>query len=239
MAAHASQGMTGEGPSDRRQPPAGGGEQTPRRLRPQLAVLVALIGIGGLLHALDLFDWREALQWARGYARHWWLAPLLVAAQVLLFAFALPGTTLLWLVAPLYAPPYASAILTLGGTLGAAAAYFFARRMTAAEVAALRRRRAYALLEAQADFALLLALRLIPAFPHSVINYSAGVLRLPLAGFLATAALGFAAKSYLYASVIHAAARTDASELARPEIVIALIALAALALAGRSLRRRR
>lgn len=218
-------------------PPAADDEPRRAQLLP-LAGLLVLVCIGALLHALGVFDWRETLQWARGHAQHWWLAAALIAAQVVLFMFALPGSTVLWLVAPLYPPAVAAAILAAGGSLGGLAGYFFARRMTARQMALLRRKRLFLLLEKHADFPALLALRLLPAFPHSVINYGAGVLRLPVAAFLAAAALGLGVKSFLYASVIYPVAQAEFSEFARMDTVLALLGLALLVFAGRAFRRR-
>lgn len=218
-------------------PPAADDEPRRAQLLP-LAGLLVLVCIGALLHALGVFDWRETLQWARGHAQHWWLAAALIAAQVVLFMFALPGSTVLWLVAPLYPPAVAAAILAAGGSLGGLAGYFFARRMTARQMALLRRKRLFLLLEKHADFPALLALRLLPAFPHSVINYGAGVLRLPVAAFLAAAALGLGVKSFLYASVIYPVAQAEFSEFARMDTVLALLGLALLVVAGRAFRRR-
>lgn len=218
-------------------PPAADDEPRRAQLLP-LAGLLVLVCIGALLHALGVFDWRETLQWARGHAQRWWLAAALIAAQVVLFMFALPGSTVLWLVAPLYPPAVAAAILAAGGSLGGLAGYFFARRMTARQMALLRRKRLFLLLEKHADFPALLALRLLPAFPHSVINYGAGVLRLPVAAFLAAAALGLGVKSFLYASVIYPVAQAEFSEFARMDTVLALLGLALLVVAGRAFRRR-
>lgn len=203
-----------------------------------LGFLLALVFLGMLLHALDVFEWRETLRWARGHAQHWWLAAALIAAQAALFMFALPGSTLLWVVAPLYPPVAATAILTLGGSLGAVAAYVFARRMTAHQLAALRQKPLFRFLEKRADFPALLGVRLLPGFPHSVINYGAGVLRLPIAAFVAAAALGLGVKSFLYATVIHSAAQAELSEFARLDTVLALLGLAVLVFAGRAFWRR-
>ena len=202
-----------------------------------LAALLALVCVGALLHALDVFDWREALQWARGHAQNWWLAAALIAVQVVMYMFALPGSTLVWLAAPLYTPAVATAILTVGGSLGGLAAYFVARRTTARQLASLRCHRLFRYLEKHADFLALLALRLLPAFPHSVINYGGGVLRLPIGTFLAAAALGLGVKFFAYASVIHSMAQAEFSELARMDTVLALLGLSVLVFAGRALRR--
>jgi len=205
-----------------------------------LALLALLLAAGLAAHFLEWFAWREALAWARGHAGQWWLAPALVLLQVLLFMFALPGSTLLWVVAPLYAPAASTLILTVGGSAGALAAYAFSRRLSEAEQVRLRRHPAWRLLERESDFLTLCALRLVPAFPHSVLNYGAGILRLPLGRFLAAAAIGFGLKAFLYSSVIHGALEaTDARDLLRVEAVLPLILLALLLFAARILRRRR
>lgn len=203
------------------------------------ALLALLIAFGLGAHFLEWFEWREALAWARGQAGHWWLPLALMLLQAVLFMFALPGSTLLWVVAPLYAPPAATLILTAGGAGGALAAYWFARRLTEERQSRLRASRAWGVLQRESDFLALCALRLVPAFPHSVLNYGAGILRLPLGSFTAAAVIGFGLKSYLYSSVIHRAlAAADASDLLRAETVPLLVLLALALFAACLLRRR-
>jgi uncharacterized membrane protein YdjX (TVP38/TMEM64 family) len=173
----------------------------PARLWP-LALLGALVALGLAAHALGLVDSRVALAWARVHAVQWWFPGALVALQVLLFTFGLPGSAVLWLAAPLYAPPAATAILTAGGCLGALAAHRFAHRLTGASQQWLQASRGYRILQRESDLLMLCALRLAPGFPHSVINYAAGTLRVRRAPFLASAAIGFAIKSWVYATVI-------------------------------------
>lgn len=204
-----------------------------------LALLTALVALGLAAPFLEWFAWREALAWARGHAGQWWLPPALILLQALLFMFALPGSTVLWLVAPLYAPPAATLILTAGGLAGALAAYGFSHRLTEVQQAHLRRHPVWRTLERESDFLVLCALRLVPAFPHSVLNYGAGILRLPLRGFAASVAIGFGLKAYLYSSVIHRLIETsDARGLLRPETLLPLLLLALLLLAAHVLRRR-
>ncbi|MEO6322067.1 MAG: VTT domain-containing protein [Polaromonas sp.] len=203
------------------------------------ALLAALVAFGLGVHFLDLFEWRDALDWARSYAQSWWLPLALILLQVVLFMFALQGSTLLWIVAPLYAPAASTLILAAGGSAGGLAAYWFARRLSDASVAHLRASRGYRVLERESDFLALCALRLVPAFPHSVLNYGGGILRLPLGRFLAAAVIGFGVKAYLYSSVIHDALEAaDPADLLRAEAVWPLIALALALFAARVLRRR-
>ena len=205
-----------------------------------LALLALLLAAGLAAHFLEWFAWREALAWARGHAGQWWLAPALILLQVLLFTFALPGSTVLWLVAPLYAPPAATLILVAGGVGGALAAYAFSRRLSEAEQARLRRHPAWQALARESDFLALCALRLLPAFPHSVLNYGAGILRLPVGGFAASAVLGFGLKAFLYSSFIHRGLEAaELRDLLRPEALLPLLLLALLLFAARFLLRRR
>ncbi|MBE0549852.1 MAG: VTT domain-containing protein [Rubrivivax sp.] len=205
-----------------------------------LAVLAALVLAGLAAHGLDLFEWRTVLEGMRGYRQHAWLPAALILLQVALFTFGLPGSTVLWLVAPLYAPLASTFILAAGGCAGSLAAYAFARRLSGASLAQLRASRGYRRLERESDFLALCALRLIPAFPHSAINYAAGVLHLPLGRFLASTAIGFGLKGYLYSSVIHpAVAAGRPADLLQPVILLPLVALAVVLLAAKALQRRR
>ncbi len=202
-------------------------------------LLVALLTLGLGAHFLEWFEWRAALAWARGHAGQWWLPLALILLQTVLFMFALPGSTLLWVVAPLYAPPAATLILTAGGVGGALAAYWFARRLTLAQQARLRQHRAWQTLERESGFLTLCALRLVPAFPHSLLNYGAGLLRLPIGTFLAAAAIGFGLKAFLYSSVIHGALEAaDVRDLLRVEALLPLVLLALLLFAAARILRR-
>jgi len=205
-----------------------------------LALLAALVALGLAAHALELVDARVALAWARVHAAQWWFPAALVALQVLLFTFGLPGSAVLWLVAPLYAPPAAAAILTAGGCLGALTAHAFARRLTGASQQRLQASRGYRILQRESDVLVLCALRLAPGFPHSVINYAAGTLGLRRAPFLASAAIGFAIKSWLYAAVIQRAlAAGRPADLLALDALWPLVALVVAVLLARVLLRRR
>jgi uncharacterized membrane protein YdjX (TVP38/TMEM64 family) len=204
-----------------------------------LIVLAVLVTLGIGLEALGLFDWRRVLGWARAFAGDWRLAAGIILVQVALFTFALPGSALLWLAAPLYSAVTATLILTVGGTAGAATAYLFARRLTRTGFAKAKERRVFRLLEARGDFLTLCALRMLPGVPHSVINYASGILRLPLPSFLAATALGLAVKTFLYSSAIHGFAESGTpADLLRPETMLPLFGLALLLLLGRLARSR-
>lgn len=204
-------------------------------------LLLALLALGLLAYFLEWEQWPQGLDWARGHAQHGWLVAALILLQTVLFMFALPGSSLLWLVAALYPPLEATLILVSGASGGAVAGYFFARRMSASRLTQLQDHRVFRALREHGNFFTLCALRLIPGFPHSLINYGAGALRLPLGPFFSAAVLGISVKSYLYSSVIHAALdAAEPADLLRAEVVAPLIVLALLlALAALIQRRRR
>ena len=99
----------------------------------------------------------------------------------------------------------AAFILALGGTLGGLGAYLLSRYLTLELQQKIESSHGYRLLHSQDNFYTMFALRVFPAFPHAVINYSAGLLKAKLSHFVIAALLGIAIKSYLYARVIYTA----------------------------------
>lgn len=177
-----------------------------QRHRSRLLLVALLITIGLYLEIAGWLDAAGVLELARGYAQHWWLILILIAMQTVLFTFALAGSLFLWIAAPLYPPPLATFILAAGGTLGGVGAYFFSDFLTADWRHRIENSRSYKLLQAQDNFFTLFAMRVFPAFPHSLVNYSAGILNARLSHFIAAAILGISIKSYVYSKVIYSAA---------------------------------
>ncbi len=184
-----------------------------RRHLVRLGLIAALIVTGLALGHAGLFDVAQAIAIAREYTQYWWLVPLLILAQTLLFTFALAGSLFLWVAATLYEPPMATFILAAGGTLGGLGAYFFSGFLTADWKHRVENSRSYRLLQAQDNFFTLFAMRVFPAFPHSLVNYSAGILSANLVHFVAAAILGIGIKSFIYARVIHSAATSLSLDL--------------------------
>ncbi len=204
-----------------------------RRRIGKLVLIALLIVLGILLEIAGWLDARALLEIARGYTQYWWLALVLVAAQAVLFTFALAGSLFLWVAAPLYPPVLATLILTAGGTLGGIGAYLFSRYLTQDWLERLHRSRAYRLLRRHDNFFALFALRVFPGFPHSLVNYSAGLLKARLPDFVAAAILGIGIKSYVYARVIDDAARSLSFDVLLDPAVIApllLLSVGSLAL---------
>lgn len=172
-------------------------------IRLMLVLLLILLGI--VMELNGYTDIPRLVGIARTLTQHWWLIPMLILLQALLFSFALAGSLFLWIAAPLYPPPTATLILAAGGTLGGLGAYGFASYLTEGWRHRIEKSRAYRLLQTQDSFFTMFAMRVFPAFPHAIVNYSAGLLKARLGEFVIAALLGISIKSYLYANVIHAA----------------------------------
>ncbi len=175
-----------------------------------LLVIIALIAVGIFLQVAGLLDAEKMLLVAREYADHWWLVVVLILLQTVMFTFALAGSIFLWIVAPLYPPLMSTFILAAGATLGGITAYIFSKRLTDEWVKRIECSHAYKLLHHQDNFFALFALRVFPAFPHSLVNYSSGILNVKLSHFIPAAFLGVGLKSYIYSKVIYNAT-TNAS----------------------------
>ena len=150
----------------------------------KIITLGVLIVVGALLQMSGLLDPGEIIVMARQYTDHWWLPVVLVLLQVLLFTFALAGTVFLWVAAVLFPPLTASIILAAGATLGGVSAYFFSATLSDEWVHRVENSHIYRVLQKQDNFFALLAMRIMPAFPHGLVNYSSGILKVNLANFV-------------------------------------------------------
>ena len=173
----------------------------------RLVALVALAaGIGFALERAGLLDWRAGVALAEGHVDSWWLAPLVALVTAVLFAAGLPGSAMVFVAGILFAPLIAAPTFVVGGVVGAMGAYSLARAAGRSGEREAGDGRLLRLLARRSDFATLLAVRVAPSFPHTAINFAAGLLRIPRGRFLASTALGLAIKGTLYVNVIHQAA---------------------------------
>lgn len=223
----------------RRRPPAAGG----RGARVGPAVLLACVVVGGVLALWQPVELRVVLDWGERITSHPATPVLVVAAMAILFTFAMPGSLCVWLVAPFQPPVVATAILVAGSVLGAFGAWLLAWRLGGGWSMGPRSERIMEALAARSDFVMLLALRVLPGFPHSVVNYAGGILRIALPRFLLAAALGLAVKWGVYTSAIRSGVGAAERGLwLDPAVLVPLVLLALLLFAGdlahRRLRRR-
>jgi uncharacterized membrane protein YdjX (TVP38/TMEM64 family) len=205
----------------------------------RLAAVAALVAGGLFLTLWQPVSPETLLALGRACAGRPWAAVALVGLQAALLTLALPGSLMVWVVAPLYPPVVAALLLTAGSVAGALGAYSVARWAGAEWPPGPGKRRLVALLAHRGGFSTQLVLRLLPGFPHSVVNYGAGILGLPAGGFLAAAALGLAAKWLIYSAAIsNLVAAGVEGEPIGPRTVALLLLLAILFAAGAVIRRR-
>ena len=197
-------------------------------------LLIILLGLGLFLSLADHIPWQQLLITARAYSEHWWLALLFVLYQIVLFMFALPGTSTVWLVAPIYPPASATLILTAGQTLGAIAAYHFSQQLGSKWRGRIVQQPLFQTLQSRGDLLTLFALRILPGFPHSVINYASGILQLPRLQFIITTLVGTMIKNFIYCQAIfETMQRLEQHASLDMETLLPLILLALLLLFAR------
>ncbi len=204
-----------------------------------------LVAMGAaLLMAAYLWIWHspelaDVQRWADEASHH----PVVIISVILIMAvtlaFGLPGSIGLWLIAPFYTPLAATPMLILGSLGGALGAYYLSSRFSDRLAPKGLTRKIMRKLEKRSDFLTQCALRVLPGFPHSVVNFAAGLLRLPLGTFVMAAIIGLGVKWAVYASAIYGALEAvESEEAVRPEVILPLVALTLLLLIGAWLRRR-
>ena len=202
-------------------------------------LLGVLIVTGIVLASWHTRELAQFLEWGDRIAD----LPVAIVAAVLLmavlFTFALPGSLMLWVIAPFHSPGVSVIMLLIGSVAGAFGAHRFSHRVGKRWSPGKNAERVVALLEKRSDLLTQTALRVFPGFPHSVVNYAGGVLGLPLGPFLLAALLGLTVKWGVYATAVHGAVEAietgDALQLAT---VLPLFVLAGLLLLGALVRRR-
>ena len=175
----------------------------------KIIILIILVGLGITLQMTRIIDLEQLIALARDYSDHWWLGLLLMAVQIALYTFAMAGSSMVWITAVLFTPFASTAIITAGTTFGAFSAYLLSERLSEEWTQKIRKSRIYKLLQKEGNFFTLFALRLMPGFPHSVINYSSGILRIKFINFLPATVIGTAIKTYVYSALIHNATTSD------------------------------
>ncbi|HMP72678.1 MAG TPA: VTT domain-containing protein [Kiritimatiellia bacterium] len=166
-------------------------------------------------------------------ADQWWAPWVLVLAMVALYAFALPGSMLIVVGGVMYTPWVSTLLAVAGGLLGALAAAHLVRYMAAGAVQKFRNQPAYRIMEAHTGFFLLATLRILPGFPHSVINTSLGLLRVKKRSLVGSTVIGFTVKGYIYSSAVyHATHIDDSADVFSLRVIAPLIVLALFAAGG-------
>ncbi|SDB05177.1 Uncharacterized membrane protein YdjX, TVP38/TMEM64 family, SNARE-associated domain [Desulfonatronum thiosulfatophilum] len=194
---------------------------------------VVILGIMGLALWFGMEYGKLIHLKAEQWTHTWWLVPILICAQAFPFALALPGSIMFLVIGLLYDPLPATAMITAGGVLGSTLAYYFSRRLGNSWVSRVQQGRMYQILRRNTNFLMLCAMRTLPGFPHSIINYGSGLLRIPLKRFVISAMIGYMLKGLLYASMLHGVMDVDEGrEMISLEVLWPLIVLAGLFIVG-------
>jgi len=210
-----------------------------RKIPFKAILLVGLIVLGIALKRLGIFDWYPYLHLAESYAHHWWFPLAIVLAKTILYTFALPGSIFYWVAGLVYPPLKATLIITLGGVTGAIAAFAFSQRMASGSMNKIGTSRFFRFIQGHSDFITLCAIRTLPTFPHSVINYGSGILHVPWRRFIFSTTIGFGVKGYLYASTIrHAALADEMSDCVSMETMLPFMILVLLFIAAKIFQRK-
>jgi len=204
-----------------------------RDLARKLWILPGLILLGLVVSIWQPFSMEELMTWGRAAAANPLIVGAIVAAMILLFAFGLPGSFGLWLIAPFQTPLVATALLVTRSVLGALGAYAFSRRLRGDWKPNGFSGRIVELLSRRGGVMTQTALRILPGFPHSVINFAGGLLLLPLLAFTVSALIGLTVKWGVYATAVHGLADAlEKGETMQASTIYPLLALSALLLAG-------
>lgn len=196
-----------------------------------LLALLILVGIG--IGALQPWGVEDLLAFGQGLAGNPWFLFFVVIAMAVLFTFGLPGSLTFWLIAPFQPPVVATGLLVLGSVAGAFGAYQFSSRLRGDWEPEGFSSRIVRLLSRQGGILTQTALRILPGFPHSVVNFAGGVLGLGMAGFLSAAIIGLAVKWGIYASAVYGLVEAvEAGEVLDFRTLLPLVVLSILLLLG-------
>jgi uncharacterized membrane protein YdjX (TVP38/TMEM64 family) len=202
-------------------------------------VLLALVILGVVLLLANPLSPERILVTGKRLAHDPAALALIVAGMALFYALALPGSAFFWLIAPFQPPWIAVPLLVTGSVGGAMGGYGLARYLGRDWVTGERSRRILDVLQHRGDTLTQFAFRVLPGFPHSVLNFGAGAVGLPLFGYVLAAALGLGIKWSIYAGAVHGAVEAlEAGERPGAATLAPLAVLAVLVLAGVALRRR-
>jgi uncharacterized membrane protein YdjX (TVP38/TMEM64 family) len=209
---------------------AGGGKSILNRKQ---LILLLVIVTGFVLDYTNIVDLWQIFEQIEKYSDYWWVWTLVLGTKIVFYALAMPGSSLIWIAAILYKPFQATLIIVCGGTLGGYLGYVFSKRISQKDKSEKKDSVFFGFLQKNSNFMALCAARMIPGFPHSVINYGSGILGVPWSRFVLSTFVGFTVKGFIYASAIHEAVEISGiSELGKLKTLWPLLILASLMAIG-------
>lgn len=217
-----------------------GGER--RAVKRRAGVWRIAVALLALVVALLLYSrvgmWSSPEQWQASGAGFVTTACVIILIMTASLVCGLTASYFLILTPLLFPLHWSAAITTTGCVLGAAGGYLIACFVGGAWAERFQNGRVQRFLSSHSSFLALFGLRLAPS-PHSIVNYAAGLARIPPARFLAATLTAMAIKSYIYASAVqNAVGAGSAANAVSAPVVLSLFAVAALSLLGHVLTRR-
>lgn len=205
----------------------------------QMWILPALVVLGLVLTLWHPIELESLLAWGEDIGTSWWFLLLTMAVIALMFTFGLPGSFGLWLIAPFNPPLLSTLLLVISSTAGSLGAYYFAVKMGGSRAPTRATAWIMDTLAKRGSMLTLLAMRMLPGFPHSVINFASGVLKIPMRKFLTATILGLIIKWGVYSAAVYGVTEViEGEEVISMGSLYPLFALVVLALAGAWARRR-
>jgi uncharacterized membrane protein YdjX (TVP38/TMEM64 family) len=186
-----------------------------------VGTLFALVALSGGLSSERLRDALDGLDWIGPFA--------FVAVSAALTVACVPGPLLAGASGLLFGTALGTPTAIVAATVGASAAFLISRRVGARAIDDLSGHRLHAIQDwiAARGFLAVLYARILPAMPYSLVNYAAGLTRVPLAVFVGATAIGCAPRAFAYAAL-----GGSLDDLGSPEALVALGVLVGMAVAG-------
>ncbi|SEP04895.1 VTT domain-containing protein [Aquisalimonas asiatica] len=169
----------------------------------RVMALLGLLIAGPALALWEPMSLRELMELGQDYARKPWVGAGSVLLLAVMLTLALPGSLVFWLIAPFHPPAVAVPMLLAGSVPGCIGAYWVAATLGDRLRHARRTAGIVDFMRERSDTMSQCALRVLPGFPHAVVNYTAGVLRLRLTGFIIAAIIGLGIKWSLYSAAVY------------------------------------
>lgn len=183
----------------------------------------------------------DAMRDAVGDVRSWvddagLLAPVaFVVVSTLLTPLMFPGPILAGASGLLFGTLLGFPLSLLSAVLGASLAFLIARAVGGDAVERIGGRRMIAAhdLVSRRGFVSVLYARITPGVPYSLVNYAAGLTKIPLATFAAATALGAAPRAFAYTALGGSLGNLRSPEAIAAACVLVVMALTSVALLAR------
>jgi uncharacterized membrane protein YdjX (TVP38/TMEM64 family) len=210
-----------------------------RRRRKRAVVIASIVAVGLVLYLQSGIRDIVSLEHVRELGNNPYAPALIIIAMAGAWAFALPASMFFFITPLLFPPLPATIIVSVGSALGSGLGYAAAFYGISPWVRRFNDSRVVKLLSLHSSFASLFAIRIVPGSPHMVINYAAGVVRIPFVRFILATMIAIGIKGFLYATAIdEGASASSVDDVLNWRTVSALFGLAALAMVGHLLQKR-